>query len=198
VLEPFAATGLLAILAELSGGSLILNELAETRAGLLGHLFPGVAITRFDAAHIHDHLDVGINPSVVLMNPPFSALVNVDRRMADAALRHVASALARIAEGGRLVAITGANCAPDKPSWTDAFVHLPATVGRLQLLLHVLVARELVEAGNEGAIAHRGATEIDVDDRVRATGAQALAQSEARQNASELHCRGNRGAVRCP
>ncbi len=58
------------------------------------------------------------------MNPPFSALANVDRRMADAALRHIASALARLAEGGRLVAITGANCAPDNPAWTDAFVRL--------------------------------------------------------------------------
>ena len=89
VLEPSAGTGLLAILAELAGGSLVLNELAETRAGLLGHLFPGIAVTRFDAAHIHDHLDAGVTPSVVLMNPPFSALAHVDRRMADAALRHI-------------------------------------------------------------------------------------------------------------
>jgi predicted RNA methylase len=124
VLEPSAGTGLLAILAELAGGSLVLNELAETRAGLLGHLFPGIAVTRFDAAHIHDHLDAGVVPSVVLMNPPFSALANVDRRMADAALRHVGSALARLAEGGRLVAITSANCAPDNPMWTDAFIQL--------------------------------------------------------------------------
>ena len=124
VLEPSAGTGLLAILAELAGGSLVLNELAETRAGLLGHLFPGIAVTRFDAAHIHDHLDAGVAPTVVLMNPPFSALANVDRRMADAALRHVGSALARLAEGGRLVAITGANCAPDNPMWTDAFIRL--------------------------------------------------------------------------
>ena len=35
VLEPSAGTGLLAILAELAGASLVLNELAETRAGLL-------------------------------------------------------------------------------------------------------------------------------------------------------------------
>ena len=41
VLEPSAGTGLLAILAELAGGSLVLNELADTRAGLLTHLFPG-------------------------------------------------------------------------------------------------------------------------------------------------------------
>ena len=44
--------------------------------------------------------------------------------MADAALRHVASALARLAEGGRLVAITGASFAPDNPAWRDAFVRL--------------------------------------------------------------------------
>jgi len=124
VLEPSAGTGLLAILAELSGGSLVLNELADTRAGLLAHLFPGVAVTRHDAAHIHDYLDAGAIPSVVLMNPPFSAVANVDRRMADAALRHISSALSRLVEGGRLVAITGANCAPDNPAWTDAFVRL--------------------------------------------------------------------------
>ncbi|WP_288048384.1 strawberry notch-like NTP hydrolase domain-containing protein [Acidiphilium sp.] len=124
VLEPSAGTGLLAILAELAGGSLVLNELAETRAGLLGHLFPGIAVTRFDAAHIDDHLDAGVAPSVVLMNPPFSAVAHVDRRMADAALRHISSALARLAEGGRLVAITGASFAPDNPAWTDAFARL--------------------------------------------------------------------------
>jgi predicted RNA methylase len=88
------------------------------------HLFPNVAVTRFDAAQIDDHLDAGIVPSVVLMNPPFSALANVDRRMADASFRHVASALARLCDGGRLVAITGASFGPDNPAWTDAFVRL--------------------------------------------------------------------------
>ncbi|PJG55230.1 methylase [Bradyrhizobium forestalis] len=124
VLEPSAGTGLLAIFAELAGGALVLNELAEARAGLLDHLFTGVKITRFDAAQINDHLEASVAPSVVLMNPPFSALANVDRRMADAALRHIASALARLCDGGRLVAITGANFAPDNPAWRDGFVQL--------------------------------------------------------------------------
>jgi predicted RNA methylase len=124
VLEPSAGTGLLGILAELSGASLVLNEFAETRAELLSLLFPGTAVTRFDAAQIDDHLDSSIKPSVVLMNPPFSAVANVDRRMADAALRHIASAMARLPDGGRLVAITGASCSPDNPIWTDAFVRL--------------------------------------------------------------------------
>ena len=124
VLEPSAGTGLLAIFAELAGGALALNELAETRADLLDHLFPNINVTRFDAAQIDDHLDVGVAESVVLMNPPFSVMANVDRRMADATLRHVASALARLCDGGRLVAITGATFAHDNPAWTDAFVRL--------------------------------------------------------------------------
>jgi predicted RNA methylase len=124
VLEPSAGTGLLAILAEISGGTLLLNELAETRADLLAALFPAVAVTRFDAAQIDDHLAPGAIPSVVLMNPPFSAMANVTGRVADAAYRHVASALARLADGGRLVAITGANFSPDHPAWAAAFVRL--------------------------------------------------------------------------
>jgi predicted RNA methylase len=124
VLEPSAGTGLLAIFAELAGASLVLNELAETRAGLLGHIFPDVGVTRFDAARIDDHLDAGVTPTVVLMNPPFSALANVDRRRTDAALRHVLSALARLAEGGRLVAITQPSLAPDDPAWREDFQRL--------------------------------------------------------------------------
>ena len=149
VLEPSAGTGLLAILAELAGGSLVLNELAEARAGLLDHLFPGIAVTRFDAAQIDDHLQPDIVPSVVLMNPPFSAVAHVDRRMADAALRHISSALARLCEGGRLVAITGSTFAPDNPTWTDAFV-------RLQERGHVLFS-----AAIDGSVYAKHGTTID-------------------------------------
>jgi hypothetical protein len=124
VLEPSAGTGLLAIFAELAGAPIVLNELAATRADLLAHIFPGRCVTRFDAAQIDDHLDRTVAPTVVLMNPPFSAMVNVSGRMADAAYRHVASALARLADGGRLVTITGANLAPETPIWREAFVRL--------------------------------------------------------------------------
>ncbi len=70
VLEPSAGTGLLAILAEIAGGRLALNELADTRAELLRLLFPGRPVTQFDAAQIDDHLDASSSPSVILMNPP--------------------------------------------------------------------------------------------------------------------------------
>jgi predicted RNA methylase len=124
VLEPSAGTGLLAIHAELAGAQLHLNELADARACLLDQLFGGIAVTRYDGAHIHDHLNADIHPTVVLMNPPFSVGAHVDGRVADAAFRHVASALARLADGGRLIAITGASLSPDNPTWRDGFVQL--------------------------------------------------------------------------
>ena len=160
VLEPSAGTGCLAILAELAGASLVLNELADSCAGILRQLFPAVSTTQFDAAHIDDHLDAGIVPDVVLMNPPFSVAVHVDRHMADAALRHVGSALARLPEGGRLVTITGANLAPDNPAWTDAFKRLQEQ------------GRVVFSAAIDGAVYARHGTTVDtrltVIDRVPA------------------------------
>ncbi|OAF16499.1 methylase [Bradyrhizobium centrolobii] len=149
VLEPSAGTGLLAIFAELAGGALVLNELAESRASLLDYLFADVKATQFDAAQIDDHLDAAVAPSVVLMNPPFSALANVDRRMADAALRHINSALTRLCDGGRLVAITGASFAPDNPAWRDAFVRLQER------------GRVVFSAAIDGAVYAKHGTQID-------------------------------------
>lgn len=124
LLEPSAGTGMLAVFAQLVGARLALNELAPARAALLDRLFPDALVTRHDAAQIDDRLDSGLVPDVVLMNPPFSAMAGVERRMPGTALRHIASALARLRPGGRLVAITGAGCAPDSPAWRDAFVAL--------------------------------------------------------------------------
>jgi hypothetical protein len=124
VLEPSAGTGLLAILADLAGCRLALNEVADVRAALLGSLFEGSPVSMHDAAQIHDRLDAGLVPSCIVMNPPFSTALNVETRVADAAFRHLSSAVARLADGGRLVAITGANCAPDHKAWRAGFVRL--------------------------------------------------------------------------
>jgi hypothetical protein len=71
-----------------------------------------------------DRLDPATRPIVVLMNPPFSASPHVEGRFAEAAMRHVASALARLADGRRLVAITGRNTGPDQPARRESFVRL--------------------------------------------------------------------------
>ncbi|HUY03608.1 MAG TPA: class I SAM-dependent methyltransferase, partial [Rhodocyclaceae bacterium] len=146
VLEPSAGTGLLAIYAELAGAEMLLNEFAQTRADLLAGLFPQAPPTRFDAAHIDDFLEAETRPSVVLMNPPFTAGAHVAGRVADAALRHLRSALARLADGGRLVAITGASLSPDNPAWRDGFVQLQE------------LARMVFTAPIEGAVYARHGT----------------------------------------
>lgn len=120
VLEPSAGTGMLAVHAELMRANLVLNELSETRAGLLSKVMDA-PVSRHDAASIDDRLPADHRPTVVLMNPPFSAIAHVDRAMKDAALRHIASALARLEPGGRLVAITSASCGPENGSWRPAF-----------------------------------------------------------------------------
>ncbi len=149
VLEPSAGTGLLAIWAELSGGALVLNERAETRASLLDRLFPSTPVTRFDAAQIDDHLPPEIRPTVIAMNPPFSAMAHVTGRAPDAAWRHLRSALARLEPGGRLVAITGAGFAPDAPAWRDAFVNLQEQ------------ARVVFTAAIDGAVFARHGTSVE-------------------------------------
>ena len=149
VLDPSAGVGLLAIHAERAGAHLALNELGETRADLLTRLFPDLAVTREDAAQIDDRLDAGIVPSAVLMNPPFSALAHVERTMKGVALRHIASALARLAPGGRLVAIVGSSTSPEAPAWA-------ATFARLQE--H---ARLLFSAAIDGRVYARHGTSIE-------------------------------------
>ena len=124
VLEPSAGTGLLASLVEQPGVTMALNELAPTRADLLGMLFPSIAVTRHDAAQIDDRLGEGCSPTVVLMNPPFSVATHVDGEVRDAAFQHLSSAFARLQDGGRLVAITGASMAPDAARWRDGFIPL--------------------------------------------------------------------------
>jgi predicted RNA methylase len=130
VLEPTAGTGMLAILAEMLGAGLILNELEPGRADVLELLFPKTDRSRHDAAQIDDYLAEGLRPSVVLMNPPFSVLKGVTGPVKGAAMKHIRSALNRLAPGGRLVAITGSSLSPDEPAWRDAFIDLQH-VGRV-------------------------------------------------------------------
>ena len=141
VLEPpSAGTGMLAVMAECalgkrtddarSGDPLHLNEIAAVRAGLLSGLFAHAPVTRHNAEAIGDYLP-GLRPTVVLMNPPFSASPGVQRTRHDADLRHIRSAFSMLPAGGRLVAITSAGCIPGDAAWSRAFERLdppPRTV----------------------------------------------------------------------
>ena len=140
VLEPSAGTGMLAVMAECalgkhadgarSGNPLHLNEIATVRAGLLAGLFQDAPVTRHNAESIADYLP-DLRPTVVLMNPPFSASPGVQRTRHDADLRHIRSAFSMLPAGGRLVAITSAGCIPGDAAWSRTFERLdppPRTV----------------------------------------------------------------------
>ena len=128
VLEPSAGTGMLAVMAQLALGNraadaLHLNEIAAVRAGLLAGLFPGSTVTRHNAESIRDRLPE-LRPTVVLMNPPFSASPGVERIRHHVDLHHIRSAFSMLPPGGRLVAISSAHCVPGDTAWADAFASL--------------------------------------------------------------------------
>lgn len=127
VLEPSAGTGMLAIFAKLAGSTFALNELGETRRGMLSGLFPNSLVSGYDAASIDDRLDRSIIPNVVIMNPPFSAAPNVDGKYRAATSKHVLSALARLSPGGRMVIITGANFNPATKGFQSTFRRIEET-----------------------------------------------------------------------
>ena len=104
VLEPSAGTGLLACSAARAGCRLVLNEIDPGRRRCLAAAYPDAEISGHDGELIHDLLDPAVRPTVVLMNPPFARGIGrgEDRH---AGARHLLGAMARLAPGGRLVAI---------------------------------------------------------------------------------------------
>jgi P-loop containing NTP hydrolase pore-1/C-terminal domain on Strawberry notch homologue len=107
VLEPSAGTGSLAIWPRSIGAQIVCNEINPRRYVLLTREL-GFATHQLDAEVIDDLLPAEIQPTAILMNPPFSATGRrVAKHSAHYGARHIESALRRLQEGGRLVAITG-------------------------------------------------------------------------------------------
>jgi phospholipid N-methyltransferase len=149
ILEPSAGTGLLAQMAKLHSASLMLNELAPDRSKILRRLFPGTPLFSVNAEQINDYLVGKTQPSVVLMNPPFSASPKINSRNPDATKKHINSALQRLADGGRLVTITANWFSPANPSWRETFVKWQD------------FARVLLSVGINGKVYSKHGTQID-------------------------------------
>ena len=146
-----------------------LNELADTRRALLGQLFPDAAVSGHDAASIDDRLDRSITPSVIVMNPPFSAANHVEGRFRQATSQHVLSALARLAPGGRLVVITGESFCPTTKSFRSTFQRIGQS------------AYVVFSAAIDGKVFARHGTTIDTRLTVidkRAAGAEETAPAD--------------------
>ena len=107
VLEPSAGIGGLAVFAKAWGAEVAVNELSKRRLEVLramgfDHLF------NENAEQIDNILPDNISPSVVIMNPPFSSTAGrTAHNKTSNAEKHIDQALARLREGGRLVAVLG-------------------------------------------------------------------------------------------
>ena len=181
VLEPSAGTGMLAVVAQCAlgkdaAGSLHLNEIATIRAGILSALFPGAVVTRHNAESIADRLP-DARPTVVLMNPPFSASPGIERIRHDADLRHLRSAFSMLPPGGRLAAITSAHCVPGDAAWTGTFASLDP--GARVIFTMAIDGRAYARRGTDfdtrlTVLDRSDAPGIDIDGQARATDAAAL------------------------
>lgn len=116
VLEPSAGVGGLAAFAKASGASVIANELSPRRAALLRATGIAEQVFEENAEQINNVLPATIRPTVVVMNPPFSTSPTGKKDTANA-IKHIESALARLPQGGRLVAIVGEGMALDRPAF---------------------------------------------------------------------------------
>lgn len=116
MLEPSAGIGGLAAFAKAWGAEVTVNELSERRFGIIQAL----GFDNFfneNAEHIDDILPDNIQPTVVVMNPPFSSTAGRTKsNKTSNAEAHINSALDRLADNGRLVAILGRGMADDKYS----------------------------------------------------------------------------------
>ena len=106
VLEPSAGNGGLAAWPKSIGAEVHVNEISDRRQDMLraaGFDEP----TAHNGEVIHALLDQSVKPTVILMNPPFSAGALGGRNRNVYGFNHVESALQRLEDGGRLVAILG-------------------------------------------------------------------------------------------
>lgn len=109
VLEPSAGVGGLASWAKSADvDKVYVNELSPRRAALLKDQGYAAVFTE-NAEQLHNILPPEVKPTVVLMNPPFSATAGRVPGQRDSAnvIKHLDQALQRLEPGGRLVALIG-------------------------------------------------------------------------------------------
>ena len=145
VLEPSAGTGLLAILAEIAGGSLVLNELAETRAASARPPLPGRHRNPLRrgadrrSSRCRDHAERRCDEPALLGDGECRS-AHGGRGAAPCRFRLGAA----LREGGRLVAITGRKLRTGQSGLARRF--RPASRARPRRVLRRYRWRRLCEA----------------------------------------------------
>ena len=119
VLEPSAGIGV-AVFGKTAGAEVVVNELSPRRAEVLKEMGFDRVFTE-NAEQLNNILPKDVTPSVVLMNPPFSATAGrlKGQKKTKFAEAHIEQALMRLEPGGRLVAIVGRGMADNAPTFRN-------------------------------------------------------------------------------
>lgn len=122
MLEPSAGIGGIALFAKHDGAKVYVNEYDKRRLGVLKNM-PFDGFFNEDAEQLDNILGDKVNPSVIVMNPPFSSSEKRGMKGTDIGAKHISEALKVLADGGRLVAIVGQGMNDSAPSfrswWKD-------------------------------------------------------------------------------
>lgn len=118
MLEPSAGIGGIAVFAKKDGAKVIVNELDNRRLSVLKNM-PFDAFYNENAEQINNILGGEIEPTVVVMNPPFSSSSERNIKSAKIGAKHIEEALKILAPNGRLVAITGKSMSDDAPAFRE-------------------------------------------------------------------------------
>jgi predicted RNA methylase len=118
VLEPSAGIGGIAVFAKKDGAQVFVNELDKRRLEVIKTL-PFDGFFNEDAEQINNIHGDKLEPTVIVMNPPFSS--SAERNIHDTKIgaKHIDEALKMLAPNGRLVAIVGQGMADDAPAFRN-------------------------------------------------------------------------------
>ena len=118
MLEPSAGIGGIAVFAKREGATVYVNELDNRRLEVLKNM-PFDKFFNENAEQIDNILGGKIEPTVIVMNPPFSSSSERNIHNTKIGAKHIEEALKILAPNGRLVAIVGHGMADDKPAFRD-------------------------------------------------------------------------------
>ena len=118
MLEPSAGIGGLAVFAKRDGATVYVNELDNRRLEVLKNM-PFDRFFNENAEQINNILGGEIEPTVIVMNPPFSSSSERNIHNTKIGAKHIEQALKILAPNGRLVAIVGRGMEDGAPAFRD-------------------------------------------------------------------------------
>lgn len=122
MLEPSAGIGGIAVFAKKDGAKVYVNELDNRRLEVLKNM-PFDGFFNENAEQLDNILGGKIEPTVIVMNPPFSSSAERNMKKTKIGASHIEQALKILAPNGRLVAIVGKGMADGEPAfrnwWND-------------------------------------------------------------------------------